>query len=158
MILVRPFRAGDAAALAALMTEMTRHYGAAVAAERNVEAEVADQAARVETLVASDGAALLGFATFATLFPVGALLSLTYVQQVYVAAAARRGGVARLLLAAVARCARERGCRRLEWLTSPDNAAARALYDGLGAAGAAKVHYVLDGEALDRLADAPRDR
>ena len=55
-------------------------------------------------------------------------------------------------MAAVARTASDRGHRRLEWATGVDNAAARALYDGLGAVGTEKVQYVLEGDALDALA------
>lgn len=151
MISVRPFGEGDAAALAAMMVEMAESYGAVVAGGRDIERELVGHAGRVDILLAFDGdGALAGFATSATLFPVGGVEAFTYVQQVYVGRAARRLGVARRLMAGVARAARDRGCRRLEWATGVENSAARALYDGLGAAGTEKVQYVLEGDALDR--------
>jgi len=52
-----------------------------------------------------------------------------YLQDLFVDPAARRGGVGRRLIEAVAAAARERGCRRLYWTTKEDNAAARSLYD-----------------------------
>ena len=55
-------------------------------------------------------------------------------------------------MAAVAQASKTKGIRRLEWATSCDNTAARALYDGLGAIGTEKVFYTLEGPALDRLA------
>jgi GNAT superfamily N-acetyltransferase len=152
MISLRPFAAPDAPALAALMTEMARGYGAAIRAEAEVAADILAHARSVEILLACDAEGLAGFATFATLFPVGAARAFTYIQQLYVGAHARRLGVARCLLAGVARAARSRGCARVEWATGTDNAAARALYDGLGAVGQEKLQYVLEGEALERLA------
>ena len=50
-------------------------------------------------------------------------------EHLFVDPAARRGGVGRRLIEAVAAAARERGCRRLYWTTKEDNAAARSLYD-----------------------------
>jgi GNAT superfamily N-acetyltransferase len=153
MISVRPFGEKDASALAAMMAEIAESYGAAVPGGGDIARELVGHARRVDILLAFDGGgALAGFATSAILFPVGGAEAFTYVQQVYVGRAARRLGVARRLMAAVARTALDRGCRRLEWATAADNAAARALYDGLGAAGTEKVQYVLGGDALDRLA------
>ncbi len=52
-----------------------------------------------------------------------------YLQDLYVDAAARRHGVGRALITAVAGSARAGGACRLYWLTHEDNAPARALYD-----------------------------
>lgn len=153
MISVRPFGEGDAPALAAMMLEVAHSYGAVVSEGRDIERELVGHAGRVDILLAFHGdGTLAGFAASATLFPVGGVEAFAYVQQVYVGRSARRRGVARHLMSAVARNARSRGCRRLEWATSVDNAAARALYDGLGAVGTEKVRYVLEGDPLDRLA------
>ncbi|MCJ2132775.1 GNAT family N-acetyltransferase, partial [Methylobacterium sp. J-026] len=111
------------------------------------------QAQRVNIAVAHDDARLLGFATYTSLYPVRGLLAFTYVQQIYVAHAARRLGVAQALMAKVARGAKAAGSTRIEWSTSAENTAARALYDGLGANGSDKVYYELDGVALERLAE-----
>ncbi len=154
MISIRPFEERDAPALTAIMLEMAGFYGATIQDGRNVEAEVLANAGHSDTLLAlRDGEMLAGFATFATLFPVGALVAFTYVQQVYVASSARRLGIAQQLMAAVARMAKDRGHVRIEWATSVENSAARALYDGLGATGTHKVQYVLEGAAMDQLAD-----
>jgi ribosomal protein S18 acetylase RimI-like enzyme len=45
---------------------------------------------------------------------------------------ARRSGLGRALVEGAIARARERGCRRMELDTNEDNAAARALYEGLG--------------------------
>ena len=52
-----------------------------------------------------------------------------YLQDLFVDAGARGRGVARALIEAVARAARQRGAEKLYWLTQTHNAAARALYD-----------------------------
>ena len=52
-----------------------------------------------------------------------------YLQDMFVAPAARGSGVGRALIAAVEAKAREAGAARLYWLTREDNHAARALYD-----------------------------
>ncbi len=154
MISIRAFEERDAPSLVAIMLEMAGFYGAVVQNGRNIDAEVLANAGQLDTLLAlRDGEILAGFATFATLFPVGALVPFTYVQQVYVASSARRLGVAQHLMAAVTRVAKDRGHVRVEWATSVENSAARALYDGLGATGAHKIQYVLEGAAMDRLAN-----
>ena len=156
MIVVRPFEDRDARGLTGLMAEMARGYGATIEPSRVVVAEVVRRARAVDVIVAAEGDALVGFVTFASLYPVAGLLSFTYVQQIYVTAKARRLGVARGLIGAVARAARARGDIRIEWSTAQDNVAARAFYDGLGAVGHEKVQYVLSGRELDQLADRVR--
>lgn len=52
-----------------------------------------------------------------------------YLEDLFVDPAARGSGVARALIEAVARRAREEGAGRLYWLTHQQNATARALYD-----------------------------
>jgi GNAT superfamily N-acetyltransferase len=53
-------------------------------------------------------------------------------EDVYVAADARGGGLGRALLAAAVECARARGCRRIELHTAERNEAAVALYRSAG--------------------------
>lgn len=52
-----------------------------------------------------------------------------YLQDLFVDPAVRGRGVARALIEAVAKAARERGAERLYWLTQTHNAVARTLYD-----------------------------
>lgn len=152
MLQVRAFEDQDAPALAALLREMAAFYGASIAPELDVATDLRRRSRTLDILVAADGDDLLGFATMTTLYPVAGLLAFTYVQQVYIAQAARRRGVARALMAGIARAAKVAGTTRIEWSTGRDNQAARSLYDGLGARGSNKVYYVLDGAELDTLA------
>lgn len=152
MISVRPFEERDAQPLADLMIEMIQFYGATVDPTLVVAEDVVRRSEAVDIIVAQGDDGLLGFATFASLYPVAGLISFTYAQQIYVATKARRMGVAQRLMAGIARIARARGSTRIEWSTAKENAAARALYDGLGAVGSDKVQYVLEGAAFDQLA------
>jgi GNAT superfamily N-acetyltransferase len=56
-----------------------------------------------------------------------------YLQDLYVAEAARGRGAGRALIDEVASVARARGCARLYWTTKQDNEVARALYDKVAA-------------------------
>jgi GNAT superfamily N-acetyltransferase len=56
-----------------------------------------------------------------------------YLQDLYVAEAARGQGAGRALIEEVASVARARGCARLYWTTKQDNEVARALYDKVAA-------------------------
>ena len=152
MVLVRPFEEPDAQPLADVMMQMIHFYGATVDPTLVVAEDVVRQSKTIDILVAQGGEGLVGFATFTSLYPVAGLISFTYVQQIYVSAKARRMGVAQRLMAGVARIAAARGSTRIEWSTAKDNAAAQALYDGLGAVGSDKVQYVLEGAAFDHLA------
>jgi ribosomal protein S18 acetylase RimI-like enzyme len=157
MIAIRPFEEKDAQALADLMMEMVRFYGATISPDLSVPDDIIRQSRDIDIIVATRGDRLLGFATFTTLYPVAGLISFTYVQQVYVGSAARRLGVAQGLIAAIAQTATARGSTQVEWSTARENTAARALYEGLGATGSDTVKYVLGGDALRQLASrSPR--
>ena len=54
-----------------------------------------------------------------------------YLQDLFVAADARKHGLGRALIEAVEQKARARGASRVYWLTHESNATARALYDTL---------------------------
>ena len=155
MISVRRFEEQDAQPLADLMMEMAAFHGASIDPRLVVADDVVQQAKSVDIVVAHGDGGVLGFATFASLYPVSGLIAFTYIQQIYVGTNARRLGVAQGLMAAVARIAKARGSTRIEWSTGRDNTAARALYEGLGAEGSDKVYYVLEGASLDRLAAGP---
>lgn len=74
-------------------------------------------------------------------------MAVTYVQQIYVGQAARRLGVTQELMPGIARAAKAAGSTRIEWSTSTENTAARALYDGLGVSGSDKVYLYSKGPA-----------
>lgn len=154
-LVVRAFHPDDADELATLLIEMATFYGAVVDPLLDIATDVVRRAGEMDILVATCGGHLVGFAAFTSLYPLGRLTSFTYLHQIYVAAAARRSGVARRLLLAVAAAAVGRGSARLEWTTAADNHPARALYESLGAIGTDKRCYALDEGALSALAASP---
>ena len=154
MISVRHFEEADAPELAVVMTEMVAFYGSPLAVEGPLADDIIRQARDVALAVAFSGDRIAGFVTYGFLYPVSGLRSFAYLQQVYVASAHRRSGVARRLMAFVARACQERGCTWMEWSTGRDNAAARAFYEGLGATGSEKIAYELTGDALRGLASS----
>jgi len=69
MITICPFENKHVAALAAMMMEMTRFYGAAVSATLDAETTVSEQAKNMDMLLALHDGTLAGFATFKDLVP-----------------------------------------------------------------------------------------
>ncbi|MDW5598560.1 GNAT family N-acetyltransferase [Conexibacter stalactiti] len=81
--------------------------------------------------VAGDGA-LVGL-THATVHPTTwSTAGSCYLEDLFVAPAARGADAGRALIEATAAAARERGCDRLYWQTQQFNGRARSLYDTVG--------------------------
>ncbi len=152
MITVRKFEADDAPALAELMIEMLAFYDSPLAVKGPIPEDIVRQSRSVEIAVALHEGRPGGFTTFGFLYPVAGLQSFAYLQQIYVGTEFRRLGLARELMAFIARACRERGCQWMEWSTGRDNVAARRFYEGLGAKGYEKMAYHLSGSDLAALA------
>ena len=123
----------DLDAAAALFDAYRRFYGqpSDVAAAR---AFLADRMARGESTVhlAWRGADAIGFVQCYPMFSSVRMKPIRVLNDLYVDAGARRGGVARALLDAAADAARAAGAARIVLETAHDNAAARALYRAAG--------------------------
>jgi GNAT superfamily N-acetyltransferase len=87
--------------------------------------------------------ALIGYAClywhFTSLVPAETVL----MNDLFVIEAARGVGVGRALIEASAAIARERGAYQLQWVTAPDNAPARRLYETTGAESEPSIEYEL---------------
>jgi ribosomal protein S18 acetylase RimI-like enzyme len=112
------------------------------AGEPPVEAEITEvtwarflePAHPLSALVAQrEDGALLGFAHYVFYNDSLSVEPVCYLEDLYTAEAARRQGIARRLVAAVAAAARAAGATQIYWVVPQDNAAARALYDSLSA-------------------------
>lgn len=149
----------DVGPLAELWAEMQVHYGEPVsrsAAEAAAaSAHRADRATgfdpRVLVAVAEAGTVVGALALNVT-FPARRLARSLYIRDLYVAEAARRGGVAKGLLREAAALTLSEGFASLDWTADASNAGARRFYERAGAARLARVYYRLEGPALLRAA------
>ncbi len=66
-----------------------------------------------------------------------------HLEDLFVVPEVRGKGIAEALIEACAERCRQRGAPALDWLTRPDNARARALYERVGAEGSDWVEYEL---------------
>jgi GNAT superfamily N-acetyltransferase len=163
---IRPAGLDDFPALARFLHEVDREEagyrirapGSGVSgSEASVEAALRAMPPGPAFLLALDeDGAIVAVAAYSVLYPsLGhGVTQMLFLKELHVAASLRRRGVAKALMAALARTARTLGCTRMGWNTGRDNASAQALYDGLGAERAEHlISYRIGGDALERLAD-----
>jgi GNAT superfamily N-acetyltransferase len=75
-----------------------------------------------------------------------------YLMALFVLPEARGRGIARALVAAVARAAIDSGCERMEWGADRGNALAQAAFKAMGVAEGDRVTYRVGPQSLARLA------
>lgn len=123
----------DVDRIAPLFDAYRRFYGQPGDLERG-KAFLRDRLERDESvvLVAERDGAAVGFTQLYPMFSSVRTARLWILNDLYVDASARRGGVARTLLDAAAEFAREQGAAGLMLETTRDNAPARALYRAAG--------------------------
>jgi ribosomal protein S18 acetylase RimI-like enzyme len=133
MTTIRRATPADLAALAPLFDGYRRFYGQPTDLPR-AEAFLRERIERNESVVLlaeRDGRAA-GFTQLYPLFSSVRTARLWLLNDLYVDAGARRGGIARALLDAAAHFARADGACGLMLETTPDNHAAQALYRAAG--------------------------
>jgi GNAT superfamily N-acetyltransferase len=154
VITISPACPHDAPAMATLLAEMDRFYGA-------TSLEPADQRIRQISealftdppagyaLLARDGPQLAGIAAYSFLWPAVGLTRSLYLKELYVDQAHRYQGAGRLLMRAIFQTAAQHACSRVEWTTDNDNTSAQAFYDTLGLPPRpAKVFYRAEGTRI----------
>jgi GNAT superfamily N-acetyltransferase len=153
----------DVPALADLMEELDRHYGATdfeprADRERQIRAALGGPTSVAHVLLAREGADVIGMASYSFLWPAAGLTSSLFLKELYVRKDQQRKGIGRQLMQELCRIALRAGCSRLEWHTEDTNETARRFYEALGAPILpGKLLYRLDGEALRRLTDPRED-
>ncbi|HME25795.1 MAG TPA: GNAT family N-acetyltransferase [Acetobacteraceae bacterium] len=143
----------DAPALAALFSEMQRHYGRPVS-----DATAAEAAALAcsppalafdpRVLVALTGSQIVGSLVMNVTFPAFELTRSLYIRDLYVTRRLRGCGVGTALVKAGARLAIREGFSALEWTTETANAAARGMYEACGARQLDRTYYRLFDDSL----------
>ncbi len=143
MATVRPLRVEELESALPLFAGYQRFYEAEPDDRRNREFFRRFLAPSEEGLLlgAWDGDGLVGFATLYWTFSSTRAGDVALMNDLFVAAGRRGGGIGRQLIEACAAAARDRGCLVLEWYTAPDNRTAQRLYDGVGAERSTWVAY-----------------
>lgn len=147
MIDVREAVAADEPAWRELWAGYCRFY------EVNVPEEVTARTwsrllgdAPMTCLVAVEGGELVGFANYLLHASTWSSADTCYLEDLFVAPAARGRGAGRALVEALEARAREHGWRHVYWHTEHDNRPARALYDSFARADG-YVRYVMRSRA-----------
>jgi ribosomal protein S18 acetylase RimI-like enzyme len=154
---IRRARIEDAPALLALVAALNRDQGDPddLLTEARLREDVIGSATTVAVVAQADGGALVGYATAHPTYETGHAERGLYVGDLFVAPAHRRRGIARALLAAVARAGHAQGARHL-WLTAKAaNTAAHAFYRRLGGHGEPVVAFAVTRQDFLNLAAEP---
>ncbi len=155
--MIRRARATDAPALHALIAAMNRDQGDPhdLLTLAHVRDDMIANATTIAMVAEAQGA-LIGYATAHPTYETAHAERGFYVGDLYVAPAHRRQGIARALLAAIARAGHAQGARHL-WLTAKaTNTAAHAFYRRLGGRGESVMAFaVVQQDFLNLAAEPP---
>lgn len=128
---IRPLRPEDRAGWDPLYRGYADFYGVPQSEEmrERVFGWLMDEAHPVEGLVAESGGRLVGLTHFRPFHSPLRALTNCFLDDLFVAPAARGSGAARALIEGVEAVAKERGWATVRWITAEDNYRARGLYD-----------------------------
>jgi GNAT superfamily N-acetyltransferase len=149
-VTVSPATPDDVPAMAALLEEMDRFYGATGTEptgerEHQIREALFASPPAAYALLAFDSDQLVGMAAYSFLWPAVRLTRSLYLKELYVAERGQRHGIGRALMAALFEVASKHGCSRVEWTTDQDNPGAVAFYAALGApADPSKIFYRIE--------------
>src|SRR5258708_3159709 len=167
MITLRPATPTDVEAIASLLTEVDRYYGATEdepIAQRVplIRDAIFEAVPSAHVLLAWDDEDLIGLASYSFLWPAAGVTRSLFLKELYVTEASRQHGVGRLLMGELSQIAQDSGCSRIEWAADTDNPVALRFYETLGVPPNSSKHfYRLDAHALEQMAasaDAHRGR
>ncbi|HMC09360.1 MAG TPA: GNAT family N-acetyltransferase [Actinomycetota bacterium] len=137
MVVVAPAEPQHVEALAALLAEMERFYGA-------TQVEPLDQRIRQITdalfgdvpaayaLLAWDDAQLVGLAAYSFVWPAAGFTRSLYLKDLFLVEGHRRRGIGKLLMESLFDIAERYHCSRVEWTADRDSAEAQRFYEALG--------------------------
>ena len=149
MITIRPARREDTEAIASMLEELDRFYGATDIEPRattlaGTESALFTSLPAAYALLAWSDSSLIGIASYSFLWPAAGVTRSLYLKELYVTGRYRRKGVGSLLMQEIFKTARAQNCSRVEWTTEVENADARQFYSVIGAS-------LLDGKLLFRV-------
>ncbi len=146
----------DVSALAALLEEIDRFYGATDIEPPDqripqITANLFQEPRAAYVLLAWEGEHLAGMAAYSFLWPAAGATRSLYLKELYVTEAFRRKGVGVLLMQRLCQVAVGHECSRIEWTADEGNVLAEAFYEQLGVPqNREKILYRLEGDELQR--------
>jgi GNAT superfamily N-acetyltransferase len=157
MITLRPATPTDVEAIASLLAEVDRYYGAGEepVAERLpvIHEAIFGDRPSAHVLLAVDGARPIGLAAYSFLWPAAGVTRSLFLKELYVFEAHRQQGVGHLIMGELCRIARDSDCSRVEWAADTDNPIALNFYAALGVPPDSSKHlYRLDHDAIAQMA------
>lgn len=157
---IRPASPADADALLRLVRGLNEHLGGEPG-RMTSEVLVRDlfcPEPKLAVAVAESAGAVVGYAAWCGAYETEHAMAGVYLIDLYVDPPARRRGIARRLMAAVAAAARARGRGFVWWTALPTNTEAAAFYASIASHSEFMVAHALFGERFEVLADeAGRD-
>ena len=156
-VFIRPATEADVPLVLRFIRELAEYeklLHEVVATEARLRETLFGARAHAEVVIAEEGGEPVGFALFFHNYSTFLAQPGIYLEDLYVRPEARGRGAGRLLLAHLARLAKERGCGRLEWWVLDWNEPAIRFYRALGAQPMDDwTVFRVTGDALDRLAE-----
>lgn len=157
MVEIRSAEPRDVQALAVLMDDIDRFYGATdveFSSHRapQIAASLFQEPRAAYVLLAWEGEQLVGMAAYSFLWPAAGVTRSLYLKELYVITSFRRKGVGTLLMQALCRIAVEHECSRIEWTADTGNVLAEAFYEQLGVPkNREKTFYRLERDDVQRM-------
>lgn len=151
---IRAMDAADADRVIAMIAALSAHEGApppSFDADALIRWGLGEHA-RFSALVAERRAKIVGYALFHDSFHIGRARPGSVLMDLFVDRGHRRRGIARALLAAVARATRARDGDWVTWQAHPRNVEALAFYEMIGARRYAAADFELADQAMERIA------
>lgn len=155
-VTIRPARLGDEAAILDMVVALAvyeREPDAVKATEESLRATLFGEQPQVFAHIAEFDGEPVGLALWFLTYSTWTGRPSLYLEDLFVAEAARGTGAGRALLTALAREAKARGCARMDWAVLDWNEKARQFYRHIGAHHAKGWEpWRIEGEALEQLA------
>ncbi len=153
MIQLRAYCADDAHDMLAMNRHLLAFYNltAATAAEEAQLIELLNKGRHLSCELAYVDTKPAGFATWVLTFPAGTGTAL-FMKELFVVPSMQGRGVGKALMAHLVSIAKANGCKRVDWQTDGDNAAAQAFYACMGAPVIKKISYRLTASDFDTFA------
>lgn len=160
MVEIRPADQQDVAAIASLMEELDRFYGATdiePPGQRipQIVAALFQEPRAAYALLAWENERVVGMATYSFLWPAAGVTRSLYLKEIYIAEAFRGKGIGVLLMKRLCRVAVERECSRVEWTTDKNNVLGEEFYERLGIPqNQEKIFYRLEDEEIRQVTES----